>query len=129
VKKPEDKSDHWYFEDNYSHVDAGLKEYWFAPGVGLVKSVSTWGEECEAGCVLVSYSVPAAAEDDYYPVEIGSAWEYEEPHLAAEGYRAKRIDRIASGMNGRYLVTDSQEFVCFRTEEEYRELVEQSHKY
>ena len=129
VKKPEDKSDHWYFEDNYSHVDAGLKEYWFAPGVGLVKSVSTWGEECEAGCVLVSYSVPAAAEDDYYPVEIGSAWEYEEPHLAAEGYRAKRIDRIASGMNGRYLVTDSQEFVCFRTEEEYRELVKQSHKY
>jgi len=129
VKKPEDKSDHWYFEDNYSHVDAGRKEYWFAPGVGLVKSVSTWGEECEAGCVLVSYSVPAAQEDDFYPVEIGNAWEYEEPHLAAEGYRAKRIDRIASGMNGRYLVTDSQEFVCFRTEEEYRELVKQSHKY
>ena len=129
VKKPEDKSDHWYFEDNYSHVDAGLKEYWFAPGVGLVKSASTWGEECEAGCVLVSYSVPAAQEDDFYPVEIGNAWEYEEPHLAAEGYRAKRIDRIASGMNGRYLVTDSQEFVCFRTEEEYRELVKQSHKY
>lgn len=129
VKKPEDKSDHWYFEDNYSHVDAGLKEYWFAPGVGLVKSISTWGEECEAGCVLVSYSVPAAQEDDYYPVEIGNAWEYEEPHLAAEGYSAKRINRIASGMNGRFLVTDSQEFVCFRTEEEYRELVKQSHKY
>jgi len=129
VKKPEDKSDHWYFEDNYSHVDAGRKEYWFAPGVGLVKSVSTWGEECEAGCVLVSYSVPAAQEDDFYPVEIGNAWEYEEPHLAAEGYRAKRIDRIASGMNGRFLVTDSQEFVCFRTEEEYRELVKESHKY
>lgn len=129
VEKPEDKSDHWYFEDNYSHVDAGLKEYWFAPGVGLVKSASTWGEECEAGCVLVSYSVPAAQEDDFYPVEIGNAWEYEEPHLAAEGYSAKRIDRIASGMNGRYLVTDSQEFVCFRTEEEYRELVKESHKY
>ncbi len=129
VKKPDDKSDHWYFEDNYSHVDAGRKEYWFAPGVGLVKSVSTWGEECEAGCVLVSYSVPAAQEDDFYPVEIGNAWEYEEPHLAAEGYRAKRIDRTASGMNGRYLVTDSQEFVCFRTEEEYKELVQRSHKY
>ena len=129
VKKPEEKSDHWYFEDGYAHVHAGLKEYWFAPGVGVVKSVSTWGEECEAECVLVSYSTPAAQEDDYFPVEIGSEWEYEESHLAAEGYRAKRIDRIASGMNNRFLVTDSQEFICLRTEEEYCELVKQSHKH
>lgn len=56
-------------------------------------------------------------------IQIGNSWEYDEPHLTEEGYRAKAIFRIASGMNGEYLMTSSQEFICLRTEDEYNEYV------
>lgn len=129
VSKPDGADDKWYFSDWYRHVDSGLKEYWFAPGVGIVKIASTWGEECYAECLLKSYSTPAADENDYFPIQIGNEWEYDEPHLTEEGYRAKAIFHIMSGMNGKYLMTSSQEFVCFKTEEEYNEFVKVSHKY
>ena len=76
-----------------------------------------------------TYSVPASEPDEYLPIQIGNSWEYDEPHLTEEGYRAKAIFRIASGMNGEYLMTSSQEFICLRTEDEYNEYVKISHKY
>ncbi|MCQ2425543.1 MAG: RNA polymerase sigma factor [Lachnospiraceae bacterium] len=127
IDRPEGTGENWYFDNWYEYIGAGLKEYWFAPGVGIVKSASTWGEKCYAECLLEKYDVPAAKEDEYLPMQIGSAWEYLEPHLTEEGYRAKAIFRIPSGMNGRYLMTSSQEFVCFRTEEEYNKFVQESH--
>ena len=110
-------------------MDGGVKEYWFAPGVGIVKIASSWGTECYAECLLNTYSVPASEPDEYFPIQIGNSWEYDEPHLTEEGYRAKAIFRIASGMNGEYLMTSSQEFICLRTEDEYNEYVKISHKY
>lgn len=129
IDKPAGKDDHWFFENWYENMDAGIKEYWFAPGVGIVKIVSTWGETCEAECVLKTYNVPASKESDFLPIQIGNRWEYEETHLVSEGYRASAIFGIASGMNGKYLMTSSQEFVCFKTEEEYKEFVKVSHLY
>ena len=129
VDKPEDADDRWYFENNYIHMDCGIKEYWFAPGVGIVKIVSSWGPECYAECLLNTYSAPASEPDEYLPIQIGNSWEYYEPHLTDEGYRAKAIFRIASGMNGEYLMTSSQEFICLRSEDEYNEYVRLSHKY
>lgn len=129
VDKPADADDRWYFENNYDHMDGGVKEYWFAPGVGIVKIASSWGSECYAECLLNTYSVPASEPDEYFPIQIGNSWEYDEPHLTEEGYRAKAIFRIASGMNGEYLMTSSQEFICLRTEDEYNEYVKISHKY
>ncbi|MDD6800736.1 MAG: RNA polymerase sigma factor [Firmicutes bacterium] len=129
VDKPADADDRWYFENNYSHMDCGVKEYWFAPGVGIVKTASSWGSECYAECLLNTYSVPASKPDEYLPIQIGNSWEYDEPHLTEEGYRAKAVFRIASGMNGEYLMTSSQEFVCRRTEDEYNEFVRISNRY
>lgn len=129
IEKPEGEGDGWYFANNYQHMNAGKKEYWFAPGVGIVKVASTWGEKCYAECLLEKYDVPAAGEDEYLPVQIGSSWEYTEPHLTAEGYRAKAIFRVPSGMNGQYLLTSSQEFVCFRTEEEYQAFAKESRSF
>ena len=129
VDKPEHADDRWYFDNGYSHVDCGIKEYWFAPGVGIVKIVSEWGTECHAECLLKIYSVPASKCEEFLPIQIGNYWEYDEPHLTEEGYRAKAIFSIASGMNGEYLMTSSQEFICFKNEEEYNEFVKQSHRY
>ena len=129
VDPPEDSDPKWFFYDNYAHMHCGVKEYWFAPGAGIVKAISTWGSECYAECHLVNYSAPAASNDEYLPVHIGNYWEYDEPHLTAEGYRAKAIFKIQSGMNGKYLMTSSQEFVFLKPEEEYDEFVKNSHRY
>lgn len=122
IDKPADKGEIWFYEDWYANMDAGVKEYWFAPGVGIVKIVSAWGTSCGAEGVLKSYSVPASKENDYLPIQIGNRWEYEETHLAAEGYRASAIFCVASGMNGKYLINSSQEFVFMKSEEEYQKL-------
>ncbi len=129
IDKPADKDELWFYENWYHNMDAGTKEYWFAPGVGIVKIVSIWGSSCEAECVLKSYNVPASKETDFLPIQIGNRWEYEETHLASEGYRASAIFAVASGMNGKYLFTSSQEFVFLKSEEEYKELVKVSHQY
>lgn len=109
----------YYFKNNYSHVYCGKKEFWFAPGVGIVRHVCTWGDVNESEILLTKYSVPGAADDEYLPVHIGSEWEYDEVHLIAEGYRAKRRMRVASGIGENYLLTEAQEFVWLGTEEEY----------
>jgi len=129
VDPPEDSDPKWFFYNNYAHMHCGVKEYWFAPGVGIVRIVSAWGSECCAECRLVNYSVPAASDDEYLPLHIGNCWEYDEPHLTAEGYRAKAIFKIQSGMNGKYLMTHSQEFVYLKSEEEYNEFMKNSHRY
>ena len=129
VDKPEDADEWWYFKDGYANMSDGLKEYWFAPGVGIVKVASTWGSLCYAECLLKEYSVPASDSSEYFPIQIGNYWEYDEPHLTEEGYRAKAIFRIASGMNGKYLMTDSQEFIYLNTEEEYDKFKSTSYLY
>ena len=81
----------------------------------------TWGSELDSSTLLSAYSCPAAEADAYFPVEIGNYWEYDETHLTAEGYRAKRCIGIRGGMADRYFFTDSQEFWFLGTEEEYEE--------
>ena len=129
IDKPEGEDDKWFYGNGYARMHCGVKEYFFAPGVGIVKIKSTWGEAIYAECDLVSYSVPAATKDEFLPVHIGNRWEYDEPHLTSEGYRARAIFCIPSGMNGNYLMTSSQEFIYLDSEEKYEEFVKASHKY
>ena len=113
-----DAGDRYYFGNNYQDTDCGLKEYWFARGVGIVRFDCTWKKELSSSCVLVSCKLPAA-DDSYLPVQIGNYWEYDEVNLTAEGYRAKRILHVDCGRDGSYVVSDNQEFVYQGTEEEY----------
>ncbi len=118
--KAEHTTPDYYFQNNYSCMHCGTKQYWFARGVGLVRHDCTWGECLSASCVLVNYDCPAA-DDSYFPVCIGNRWEYDEVHLTAENYRAKHCIQVRAGHNGRFLLTSSQEFWYQGTEAEYEE--------
>ncbi|MBR4959494.1 MAG: sigma-70 family RNA polymerase sigma factor, partial [Clostridia bacterium] len=96
----------YYF---YSHTHCGHKEYWFAPGVGVVRFVCDWGRFVKSDCVLSSYKT-VARDGEYMPVYPGSRWQYDELGLTGEGYIARRDYSVASGMYGRYLLVDNQMF-------------------
>lgn len=112
----------YYFRDRYAYMWCGRKEFWFAPGVGIVRHVCTWGDVISSEAVLTDCRVPASDGREYFPVHIGTHWEYEETHLAAEGYRASRIYNVRSGVGGHYDVTTAQEFVYLGSEDEYEKL-------
>lgn len=107
-----------YYFNNFRYTHCGKKEFWFAPGVGIVRFDYTWGTSLKSSSELVSYSTPAAG-NEMMPVYIGSRWEYDEKNLTAEGYRAKRVIHVACGMDGKYLADDAQEFIYLGTEKEY----------
>jgi len=96
----------YYF---YSHTYCGHKEYWFAPGVGVVRFLCDWSGFVKTDCVLTEYHT-VAKEGEYMPVYLGNRWRYEEMGLTAEGYIARRDYKVVSGMNGRYLLVDNQMF-------------------
>lgn len=110
------KEGHYYF---YSYVHCGTKEYWYAPGVGIVYHRCQWGP-ADSQCELVSYHT-VAKEGEYMPVHLGNRWSYEEKNLTREGYVARRDYGIVSGMNDSFLLRDNQMFVYKGTEEEYEE--------
>jgi hypothetical protein len=84
----------------------------------MVRFNYTWGDCLKSSSDLVSYTNPTA-DDSYMPLSLGSTWEYDEMNLTGEGYRAKRILKVACGMNGKYLTHDMQEFLYLGTEDEY----------
>lgn len=110
--------DDYYMKYNYQYTFCGIKEYWFAKGVGLVRFHCIWGKSLDSTADLVSFKVPAA-DDSYMPIQIGNTWEYDELNLTREGYRAKRIMRIDCGVGNSFLLSDNQEFVFKGTDNDY----------
>lgn len=104
----------------YRHTYCGTKEYWFAPGVGVIRFKCAWGKQLESDAVLTEYNT-VAANGEMMPIHIGNRWVYEEVNLTRENYVAKREYKVLSGMNGKYLLGDSQIFTWRGTEEEYEE--------
>lgn len=96
----------YYF---YSHTYCGHKEFWFAPGVGVVRFICDWGGFVQTDCVLSAYHT-IAEENEYLPVHIGNRWQYIEKGLTAEGYMARRDYHVVYGMNKQYLLIDNQMF-------------------
>jgi len=107
----------YYFYDN---TECGMKEYWFAPGVGIVRFKCTWGKHLTSDCLLTEYRT-VAAPGEMMPIHIGCRWRYEEQYLTRENYIARRDYRILSGMNGNYTLSDSQFFTWRGNVEEYEE--------
>jgi hypothetical protein len=118
TSEKDDLRENYYFEDHLSNTWCGIKEYWFARGVGIVKFYSTWGKSLCASLELSEYNV-SAADESYIPVYIGSRWVYEERGLTDEGYIARSEIEVLCGMNGKYLAADSYEFIYRGTETEY----------
>jgi hypothetical protein len=96
----------YYF---YEHCDCGTKEFWFAPGVGVVRFKCTWGRHLESDALLSDYRTIASA-GEWMPIHIGNRWRYDEVNLTAENYIARRDYKVISGMSGRYLLSDHQFF-------------------
>lgn len=107
-----------YYFDEYQYLWCGKKEFWFKKGVGVVRFDYTWGEYLKSSCELVSY-VNLSGDESYMPLALGCEWEYDEVNLTNEGYRAKRIIKVACGMGDKFLVHDMLEFFYLGTEEEY----------
>ena len=122
AEMPGEREEHYYlnWNDGYSFHWCGKKEYWFAPGVGIVRHVCTWGNHISSEMVLNSFDVPGSDGKEYMPVHVGTKWEYVETHLTEEGYRAAHCISIPCGMDGTYQWISSQEFVYLDTEENYK---------
>lgn len=111
-----DRSNYGYYF--YENTECGVKEYWFAKGVGIVRFDCHWGEHLTSSALLTAYHT-IAAQEEWMPIHIGNRWRYEEQNLTAENYIARRDYRLLSGMSGRYLMADHQMFTWKGTEEEY----------
>ena len=116
-----ERADDYYlnWDDGYQFFWCGKKEYWFAPGVGIVRFICTWGNHVSSEMILNSYAVPGSDGKEYLPIHIGTRWEYVETHLTDEGYRAAFCVCIPNGIDGKYQWIQSQEFVYLGTAEEY----------
>jgi len=99
----------YYADDNVWHC--GTKEFWYAPGVGIVKIDCVWGNMLTSNIELVFCSFPAKGSG-YLPIHIGNKWVYEEMNLTAKNYVCRTSLEIASGVDDKYLVCISQE-TCF----------------
>lgn len=104
----------YFFRD----TEMGIKRFWFAPGVGVVRFTCDWGRHISSDCVLTAYRT-VAAEGEMMPIHIGNTWQYDEVNLSAEGYVARRDYHVLSGMGNRYLLGDHQMFTFKGTVEEY----------
>lgn len=122
AEMPGEREEHYYlnWNDGYTFHWCGKKEYWFAPGVGIVRHVCTWGNHISSEMVLKSFDAPGSDGKEYLPVHIGTKWEYVETHLTKEGYRAAYCVSVPTGMDGTYQWISSQEFVYLDTEENYK---------
>ncbi len=108
-------ADNYYF---FQGTDFGEKDYWLAPGVGVVRFDCRWGMHLASSCVLTDYRA-IAAEGEMMPIHIGNRWRYEEQNLTAEGYIARRDYQVLSGRNGVYRLGDHQMFTFKGTVEAY----------
>lgn len=104
-----DGVEHGYNYYFYSHTYCGHKEFWVAPGVGVVRFTCDWGGFVQTDCVLNQYHT-IADDNEYLPIHMGNRWQYMEKSLTAEGYIARRDYHVAYGMNKRYLLIDNQMF-------------------
>ncbi len=108
-------------ENNFAGTGAsilGRKEYWLAPGTGIIRFDCDWGHSFTSSLVLTSYQNPAHAQG-FFPLAIGCKWEYDETVLTSLGYCAKWIARIPCGHGDNYLLLHSQEFYYRGSETEY----------
>ncbi len=96
----------------------GVKEYWLARGVGIVRIDCDFGRGMTTSLQLTSYKNPAH-EGGYFPLAVGCEWEYDEQTLTSRGYCAKVRTKIPCGHGGKFMVTQSQEFFYRGTDAEY----------
>ncbi|MBR5779337.1 MAG: sigma-70 family RNA polymerase sigma factor [Clostridia bacterium] len=104
----------------YNNTECGVKEYWFAKGVGVVRFKCVWGKHLESDCYLTSYRT-VANENEMMPIHIGNTWRYDEKNLTDENYIARRDYKVISGNDGRYLLADSQMFTWRGSVDEYED--------
>ena len=96
----------------------GVKEYWLARGVGIVRIDCDFGRGMNTSLRLTSFKNPAH-EDGYFPLAVGCEWEYDEETLTSNGYCAKVRTKIPCGHSGKFMIAQAQEFFYRGSDEEY----------
>ncbi|MBR5516071.1 MAG: sigma-70 family RNA polymerase sigma factor [Clostridia bacterium] len=104
----------------YDAIGCGVKEYWYAKNVGIVRFKCTWDKHLTSDLYLTEYNI-AESHGEMLPIYVGNSWRYEEKYLTEENYIARRDYNIISGNNGRYRLADSQFFTWRGSVEEYEE--------
>lgn len=104
----------------YKATDYGVKEYWFAEGVGIIRMKCKWGDFLESDLYLTEYHT-VSAEGEMMPIHTGNFWRYEEKNLTEENYIARYDIKILSGDGERYRMFNSQMFTWRGSTDEYNQ--------
>lgn len=107
-----------YFHYFYNNPESGQKEYWFAPGVGIVRHKCTWGKHLDSDALLSEYTVIDGG-DEMMPLHVGNHWRYDEMKLTNENYIARRDYKLLTKNGSDYLMGTHQFFTYCGTLEEY----------
>lgn len=105
----------YYF---YNHTARGRKQFWVAPGVGIVRFRSDWGHHINTDTLLTAYNV-IAEDGEMMPFHIGNYWRYEEMRLTEENYDAITEYKILSRTGDRITYGVAQTFAFKGTVDEY----------
>jgi RNA polymerase sigma-70 factor (ECF subfamily) len=97
----------------------GIKIFWSAPNVGIIKHDCIWDESLSSSCELTEYT-SSATEGEYMPIYVNNRWLYEETTLEPI-FKATKEYNIVSGIEDEFFIIESQEFMYLGTEEEYEE--------
>jgi len=102
----------------YKATEYGIKEYWFAEGVGIVRNRCQWGDFLNSDLYLTMYHT-VSVDGEMMPIHTGNFWRYEEKNLSEENYIARYDIKILSGDGERYRIFNSQLFTWRGSTDEY----------
>ena len=97
-------------------INCGSREFWFAPGIGLVKYRADQESGLKGTVELASYSVQNETSD-YFPLAVGNWWEYR-PAALHKNYVYKDRFEIIDGGNEQFFISHCQYAYWNGSEEE-----------
>ena len=105
-------------------IGCGLREFWFAPGVGLVKYCADQESGLKGTIELAAYAVHHS-ESDYFPLAVGNWWEYR-PVGLHPNYVYKDRFEVIDQENERFFISHCQYAYWNGSEEELQATLERS---
>lgn len=111
-------------EKDWRYRSCGLREFWFAPGVGIVKAVFYFLDDLVAVMELDSYKVNDA-KNEYLPLNLGNMWSYKEVTLEKE-YKQSCIYEVTSVKDDTYYLSVYNNCDFMGSEEDYLKFREDS---
>jgi tetratricopeptide (TPR) repeat protein len=104
-----------------NQIYCGIKQIWFAPGVGPVKFIFDTGDDVHIHIELAEYEIKESQKSDYFPLSVGNKWTYRSCGID-ERYVNKIYYEVA-GNNGNIYYLDHYAYAYFSgSKDEYDNL-------